>query len=283
MDPDQGGYKGAFYGGGAACCCIPRRAFVALLAAAWLFYYIGDIFHLLIWYPMMTPPTTPRECTSHRCLKVFSCKGMRDATHHTVEPIWMLGGLIFGALGLHGAVAMNHQHLQAFAYFQLLAAVIYFGFMFFDGLYMEVCDHYPGNVIHQVLFTGIPDFPITDDKKQALNDMELYPIKLVNQHTDMNLWRWYILGSTISAVFFFYCTQVTMLLSRIYTEGPIGLGVNYRLGVWRAEVLLKHRIEELEDELVFGVKEDLGLNDQPKQKDKVEHLAAEGKQNYGTV
>jgi hypothetical protein len=214
---------------------------------------------------------------------------MQDTTYHIRTPFLILGGLIFGGFGLHGAVGINHYHLKYFAYFLLAASAMYLFNLVFDGIFLVYCDHYPSNVIHQVIlstpFSGITDFPILEDKKEVLKALEVYPRRHVNWLVEFNAWRWFVLLSVFYAVVAFYCSHVTMILSRIYIDGPVGLGVNYRLGAWRAEVLLKHRIEQMEDELIYGktFKEDIGLNSEPQQNDKVEHLAAEGRQRYGAV
>lgn len=269
---------------GKAAFCIPRRAFVALVAAMWFLANVGDVFAIMIWYPL-TPATPARACTTHNCLKVFTCHGMQETTQHIREPALLLGGLIFGLFGLHGAVGINHVHLKWFAYFQLFIVVMYLFLLAFDGLFVHVCGGYPSNVIHQTLLSSIPDWPVMEDKKEALRDMDMYPVRLVNWMVERNVWRWNVLLSVLYAVVAYYCSHVTMILSRIYIDGPIGLGVNYRLGAWRAEVLLKHRIEEMEEELLFGksAMEDSGMNDAIKENNKIEHLQAERGRSYGAV
>lgn len=240
----------------------------------------------MIWYPMTEQPE-PRACASHACLKVFTCRGMQDATRHFREPLLVLGGLIFGLLGLHGAVGINHSHLKSFAYFQLFVTVMYIALIVFDAIFLNLCDHYPSNCIHQMIYSGVEDWPIQEDKKQNLRDMHEYPYKLVNWMVDHNVWRWYVISSVIYALISLYFSHETMILSRIYTDGPCGLGVNYRLGAWRAEVLLKHKIEEMEEEIIFGktLREDVGLNELNKKAAEaaVEHLPAEPRKNYGAV
>lgn len=274
---------------GKACICIPRRLFVALVAALWCFWYVGDIFGFMIWYPM-APSTPPKACTSHKCLEIFTCKGMQDATYHVRAPFLLLGGLIFGGFGLHGAVGINHRHLKYFAYFLLAVTAMYSLNLLFDGIFLSYCDHYPSNVIHEVILStplsDIPNTPVLEEKKEILKDLESYPRRHVNWLVEQNVWRWYFLLSVFYAVVAFYCSHVTMILSRIYIDGPVGLGVNYRLGAWRAEVLLKHRIEEMEEEIISApFKEDLknsSKNEKVENK-QVEHLAAEGRQSYGAV
>jgi len=269
---------------GNACIFIPRRIFVALVAAMWFFANVGEFFAIMIWYPL-TPATQGRACTSHQCLKVFTCHGMQDTTRHIREPLLLLGGLIFGLFGLHGAVGINHIHLKWFAYFQLAIVVLYLFCLAADGLFIHVCGEYPSNVIYQLILSSIPDWPVVEEKKEALRDMEVYPVRLVNWMVERNVGRWNFLLSIFYAAVAYYCSHVTMILSRIYIDGPIGLGVNYRLGAWRSEVLLKHRIEEMEEELLFGksLREDSGAQDAINEQDKMVHLQAERGRSYGAV
>merc|ERR1719313_2845593 len=109
---------------GSACLCIPRRLFVAIVAALWCFWYVGDLIFMLIWYPL-SPAPPPRACTSHKCLEIFTCNGMQDATRHVKEPFLLIGGLIFGALGLYGAIGVHHKGLKYFAYFLLVVTAMY--------------------------------------------------------------------------------------------------------------------------------------------------------------
>lgn len=159
---------------GKACLCVPRRLFVALVAALWCIWYIGDIGAYMIWYPMIPSPP-PRACTSHKCLEVFSCLGMQDATFHIREPFLLLGGIIFGGLGLHGAVAVNHKHLKYFAYFLLAVSAMYVLNIIFDGIFLASCEHYPSNVIHEVLLStplsDIKNVPILEEKKRNLEGL----------------------------------------------------------------------------------------------------------------
>lgn len=219
---------------------------------------------------------------------------MQDTTYNVREPFLLLGGLIFGGLGLHGAVGIHHAHLKYFAYFLLAVSAMYVLNLFFDGIFLAYCDHYPSNVIHEVILStplsDIQNVPVFEEKKQVLSEMEVYPRRKVNWLVEHNVWRRYIILSVFYALIVLYCSHVTMILSRIYTDGPVGLGVNYRLGAWRAEVLLKHRIEEMEEDLLYAktLQEDVGLNSEPRRSEKaknakVEHLAAEGRQNYGAV
>lgn len=273
MTEIQSGHAGKVF------CCIPLRLYVALVGAIFLFWNVGEIFHFLIWYPMH-PPAPPRPCTSHNCMQVLTCKGMQDTTRHIREPYLLIGGVIFGAMGLYGAAGIRHDKLEYFAYFLLGLSLVYVLCLLLDSSFLGICEAYPSNVIHQTLLWDVQDIPIMEDKKVTLQEMAHYPYTLVNWQVGTNVWRWSFLISTIYALIALYSSHAAMQLSRLYTDGPIGLGVNYRLGVWRAEVLLKHRIEELmEDELRMNeeaVNEIVG--DEPKKKKKVpkvEHLAHE--------
>lgn len=248
---------------GKACFCIPRRIFVAVVAAVFFFSEVETIVATLIWYPLQGQAPA-RACTSHNCMQVFTCNGMQDATRHIRQPYLIIGGLIFGGLGLHGAVGINHGHLKTFAYFLLGISFVYAFMIFFDGLFLSACGRYPSNVIHQTLLWDTQDIPILENKKDALKKMDSYPHQLVNWMTEMNVWKWYVLSSILYGLIAFYCSHITMILSRMYLDGPIGLGVNYRLGAWRAEVLLKHRIEEMESELLFGDKHNHPLDKEAK-------------------
>lgn len=275
---------------GTACFCVPRRLFVVLVAAAWCFWNMGSVFNYMIYYPLeggaMEASAERKACTTHKCLEVFTCDGLQDTTRHIREPFLLLGGLIFGAFGLHGAVGVNHNHLKYFAYFLLAVSAMYILNLVFDGLFLSYCQHYPSNVIYTMVLStpvsGLKDLPVSEEKKATLANMDKFPRHLVNWMVYPNFWRWYFLFAVVYAIFVLYCSHVTRILSRTYIDGPVGLGVNYRLGAWRNEVLLKHRIEEMEEELVFGIQKDLGVNAEPPRK-KVEHLAAEGRHNYGAV
>jgi len=228
------------------------------IALCILLYHVGTVFYVIIWYPL-TPREEPKVCHSHYCFKIFTCRGMQDTTRHIREPFLLIGGLLFAGMGLHGSWSINHKQVKYFAYFLLATSVMYMFNLVADSFFMQVCGDYPSNVIYQTLFWSIPGFPIPEDKKVALMAMERYPVKYMHWFIGGPVWRWNVILSLVLAVTAFYWSHITMILSRIYIDGPIGLGVNYRLGAWRAEVLLKHRMEQIEHDL-FAIKSE-GLDE----------------------
>lgn len=245
-----------------------------LVAACFFLWNGGLILEYMIWWPLM-PRVPEKPCTSHRCLEIFTCSGMQHTTRHIREPYILLGGLICGYYGLKGAVGFHYNALRIFAYFLLGIFLLYIFNWFFDLLFMEVCGLYPSNVIYQTLLWKFTNIPIQEDKKATLAEMSVYPVRQVDWMVEHKVWRWSCLLSFIYASLAFYTYQKIAAMARIVFEGPVGLGVNYRLGAWRAEVLIKHWLEQEEDQLFSNAL----LNDEDAKQSKyrgVEHLSKEG-------
>lgn len=213
---------------------------------------------------------------------------MQDTTRHIREPFLMLGGVICGFYGLHGTVSVSSSSMKVFAYFLLGIFLIYTSILFFDLLFMEFCGLYPSNVIYQTLLWKPEDIPIQEDKKATLKAMEAYPVRQVNWMVEHNVWRWSCLISLFYAGLSFYSYQIVVRMTRAFADGPVGLGTNYKLGAWRAELLIKHWIEQEESQLFWdGMLRDqdnkVSHPDRPLSK-RVQHLSQEGGgHQYGAV
>lgn len=267
---------------GNACCCIPRRMFVAILALCWTLYGASICIFWMVWVQFNGDPP-PRPCAGHRCMKAFTCEGMIDATVHIREPWLVIGGLVFGALGFYGAWDVQPKSLRYFALWQLATAGFFVFLYVWDGFYLNLCGGYSRNVVDQTI-TGwdVPRSQEDKVKQLTLQKMEAYPRHATNRYVDGNLWWYYTLFALGVATILFYCSHVTMVLSKLYVEGPTGLGVNYRLGTWRAEVLLKQKMREIETQLEDNV-DDIEDAIKEEARDMQKDFKAASKGHYGAT
>lgn len=158
---------------------------------------------------------------------------MRQATEHIREPWAALTGAIFFPIGFLGALNEKRWQVKYAATYMSVMAVVYFGIIFFDGVYTESCDAYPANVVIMTLTQKFPPAPITKGAVEMLKDLSTYSVDEVRTITGgFRVFPWYVFVAGLLAAALAYTGSEASKLVGDMDSGPLGLGVNYGLDRW---------------------------------------------------
>lgn len=266
---------------GKSCCCVPRRVFVLLVAFGHLAYWSSEAFYFFVFrWLLHSDSFTPRHCWGNAkehqngqrtaCHEVIGCAGMFEASRHTYMAVFLLGGVIFGYLGTHGAYHGTARDVHRFACYMVGKAACLLSIAAFDGLYFEVCNGYPFQVVSEAILWRMPGVPIDDTIKQQVSMLTAYPVGFLNpllQHgtaSSLNIWLWYLVPLFLQVLFWLYVARECWAFADLVAFGEHGLGATYNLRTWRDGVLSQRavqgffaRTKELAAENVRDIYEDI--------------------------
>eukprot|EP00435_Cladocopium_sp_Y103_P022997 s1718_g5.t1 len=79
------------------------------------------------------------SCVGEECFQVFTCKGLKDATAHVMEPLFTLSGLIFFPMGFHAAHHGDDLQMKRFGLFLLGMTILRIAVIGCDMLFLHNC------------------------------------------------------------------------------------------------------------------------------------------------
>lgn len=204
---------------------------MSLLYAARVLYWI-----IIVGSSIEVEQKVP-SCVGEECFQVFSCKGLKDATAHVMEPLFTVSGLIFFPMGFHAAHHGDDLQMKRFALFLLGMTVLRIAVIGCDMLFLHNCQMYDSNMMSSVLSTLLPPSPLRVGVQEKLRSLSTFPVQVVDAMTSgFNLSAWYLVLTGLWAAFFLYVTIEAIALSSLMQYGLLGLGVHYGLDQWDEEL-----------------------------------------------
>lgn len=222
---------------GKVCWCIPTRIFVSSVAATWVLVAVGKVCSFLISFPF--EPSDTRPCSGHHCREVFTCIGMQATTYHIRVPWLMIGALVFGTFGWYGASHSSAYYVRLWGLYLWCSGWLYVALLIADALFMRVCDAYPVNVIQQLLQWPVRSMLMSEAQKDVLSTTQVFPRTGVDTVLGYAFFNWNFLYMIVVTLILFWLSYKALMVAMHYIDGPVGLGVNYRVGTWRGNILAK--------------------------------------------
>lgn len=223
---------------GTAFFCINRRLY--LLSFCWIFfvlcaavvlYWIIESGFLKLW---LGDTTVYAGCTGLSCYEILSCDGLEDTTYHVLEPMTVIFGLLFLAIGIHGAHHRVRFQIQLLRFYLSVLAVATLVTIIADLIYIGVCDMYPSNIIKNYVLTLWSVMGMSSAAKSAIAALSTYPVSTVNALNTgaFNIIAWYVVLSLVWFSFLAYTAYQAQLLEKLIQRGTLGLGVHFGLDRW---------------------------------------------------
>jgi len=223
---------------GTSCGCVSRRIFVlvsCLVLAVLCFLQLGHwVLELHLLKPAPEDLSKRLHCTGTECFEVWSCYGMRETTYHLREPFITVVGAIALPLGVYGALQGSQWHLRAATLYLALDAVLRFGIIVADVVYVETCGVYPFNVVDQILSEakGLV-YRVIQEK---LSGMSSFGVGNVDAVTGgFYTTAFYLIYAGLWLLIVAYLANQAYLLGQLLETGPLGLGVHYGINQWDEE------------------------------------------------
>eukprot|EP00929_Paragymnodinium_shiwhaense_P112376 TRINITY_DN80633_c0_g1_i1.p1 TRINITY_DN80633_c0_g1~~TRINITY_DN80633_c0_g1_i1.p1 ORF type:complete len:266 (+),score=39.73 TRINITY_DN80633_c0_g1_i1:114-911(+) len=243
---------------GRALCCIPNRIF-CLLVAIWTFTaaLVEASYLVFIKWMWQGRSLTPLHCAGHACTQVATCKGLNPGTYEITRAVMLIGGLVFGYLGISGAHLRHGSQLKAFSGFLLLKAGVIAVFAVIDAAYYYACSSYAWNVVAGSVLFWWPNWPMSEERKlEIVQGPRWFPDGFMqNDQIEQTIWPLYAAICIIHFGLLIYSANQVSYLAEHCSFGVFGLGANYEISKWRGEKLRKDRFNEFLEE----AKEDIRL------------------------
>mmetsp|Transcript_5953 Transcript_5953/g.13100 ORF Transcript_5953/g.13100 Transcript_5953/m.13100 type:complete len:313 (+) Transcript_5953:138-1076(+) len=222
-------------------CCIPKRTFVLLVSLQLALLGAVNIF-MLFSYTFFTQKVAIPSCRSHECLAVFSCQGMQEASFHIREVVTTLFGTVAGCLGVAGCFSIGDGfELYVLALYQVCSAIMQGVLLLGDWIFATECCSYSRNTMEMGLFWPIPNLPISHMLKAELRSMTSYPMDLVHNVAEIEVWALDLFTTILMISFHLFTAKVIQDLVRFHFTGPLGMGANYSLQHWQRTLAEKAR------------------------------------------
>mmetsp|Transcript_3257 Transcript_3257/g.9344 ORF Transcript_3257/g.9344 Transcript_3257/m.9344 type:complete len:251 (-) Transcript_3257:23-775(-) len=230
---------------GRSCYFVPRRFYVFLLAIAILCYGVGGILWTI--YKWQLPDEqgasawrAQDRCVGARCEDVLTCKGTREGSFHTREPIALIGGAIFGYWGFLGALNGYIDDLRWFGHSLLAYAGLLVVLIGADTAYSLICGEYSLNVIDETLLWNLPRVPVREAVKFELREtMVAYPVGFVDKLSQKPVFMLYLSVELCAVAFFVYSAFQVLFLAQFMRHGETGLGAVYDMKDWKERIALR--------------------------------------------
>lgn len=229
---------------GTSFFCIPRRAFAIIAALVIALYGLVETCHLILWTYLAGPMHRHEHCHGVHCDAIFTCRGMQEASFHTVTTLRIFGSLLFGSWGIFGAIHGHVSELRYLAMFLAGMAGVLVVAAAMDGLYTTACGTYPLNVINEALIWMYPGLPISDVLKSKIEKLDTFNMRYLDTLTDRNVFYSYLLTELPIFALYLYVAHEVAMLARLNAYGMVGLGANFSIQGWREEVKLKNQLRE---------------------------------------
>lgn len=234
-----------------SCCCVPRRFFVLLFAVGQLAYWSFEAFYFVIFrWLLHNASFTPQHCSGTSCREVVGCDATFEASRHTYTALFLLGGVIFGYVGTHGAFHGTARDIHWFACYLVGKAACLLLIAAIDGLYFKVCDGYPSQVVSEAVLWRLPDVPVDDVIKHQVSLLRAYPVgfldRLFSSHgetSSLHIWRWYLVPLFLQVLLWLFVARESWALADLVAFGESGLGANYNIRTWRDKLLSQRAIQ----------------------------------------
>lgn len=221
---------------GMICMDIPRRFFVFVFAMTMtVLCYIHIVWWVTTWLSTVTwEPENVTGCVGVKCYEVFSCFGMKDATHNIREPLVTLTSALFFPLGAAGALWENQRWVRWLGVYLAASALLHIGLILLDSIYIGTCQGYSKDFLDLVLTNRarIPPSLLRMNDRKTIQDLNSYSFKEVDQlyiGNNIQIFSEYYVFTTIWAFFLLWASQEARCLAMNMHRGHIGLGVNYGL------------------------------------------------------
>lgn len=224
-------------------CCIKRTTLLIIATFVLTLYSVFTIVRLAIYVYVTQKSLTPNHCSGPRCNDIVSCSGLQEGTWHLKEAVLLLGGLVFGPMGLYGVLHRFPKDVYLLSCFFLALVALYTGIMFTDLLYTRVCEHYPYNIIDEGILWDIPRLPVAPGIKYEIRRMSSFPVAYTNSVTYRNAEHIAITVDVVMIIIWtFLAYQAWIVAQRCYW-GRIGLGATFSIEDWRENLLLKWDVQ----------------------------------------
>lgn len=230
---------------GRVCFVFPRRLFALLVAGGLWVSGVAGICYLFVHQQLpgeegASAWQAQDRCVGTRCQDVLTCRGLRQASFHTREVVFLFCSVFFGYWGLLGALHSYVDDLRWFANFLNGYAGLLAFTILWDGAYTLVCGAYPLNVVDEALLWPMHRVPVRDAVKLEIRDaMVEYPVELVDRLAQMSVFTFYVAVELVVAAFFIYAAQQVTQLAQFMSHGDLGLGAIYDIRDWKERVSIR--------------------------------------------
>lgn len=230
---------------GSALWCVPRKLFVLLLAMGTLIFGVQGVVQTFLLRQLPGEAgsaawQSQERCIGHTCNDVLTCRGLREASFHMREAIFVFAASLFGYWGVLGALHGYIDDLLWFANFLVSCIIILVVLVAIDGIYTLGCGEFPLHVIDEAIMWPFPNIPVRDVVKVEIREaMVSYPVNFVNRLANVNIFLVYLAVELGTAVFLTYCAHQVMCLAQLNRHGSLGLGATFDMNAWRTRMLPK--------------------------------------------